>query len=30
MLTSLEREMVARTIEGMMAFYGENADLGEL
>ena len=30
MLTPLEREMVARTIEGMMAFYGENADLGEL
>ena len=30
MLTPLEREMVAHTIEGMMAFYGENADLGEL
>ena len=30
MLTALEREMVAHTIEGMMAFYGENADLGEL
>ncbi len=30
MLTPLEREMVARTIEGMMAFYGDNADLGEL
>ncbi|MEO8365879.1 MAG: aspartyl/asparaginyl beta-hydroxylase domain-containing protein [Pseudoxanthomonas sp.] len=30
MLTPLERAMVARTIEGMMAFYGENADLGEL
>ena len=30
MLTPLEREMVARTIEGMMAFYGEEADLGEL
>jgi hypothetical protein len=26
----LEREMVAHTIEGMMDFYGENADLGEL
>ena len=30
LLTPLEREMVAHTIEGMMAFYGENADLGEL
>ncbi|MET0654638.1 MAG: aspartyl/asparaginyl beta-hydroxylase domain-containing protein [Pseudoxanthomonas sp.] len=30
MLTPLEREMVAHTIEGLMAFYGENADLGEL
>ena len=30
MLTPLEREMVAHTIEGMMTFYGENADLGEL
>ncbi|MEO6102068.1 MAG: aspartyl/asparaginyl beta-hydroxylase domain-containing protein [Pseudoxanthomonas sp.] len=30
MLSALEREMVARTIESMMAFYGENADLGEL
>ena len=30
MLTPLEREMVARTIEGMMTFYGEDADLGEL
>ena len=30
MLTPLERELVAHTIEGMMTFYGENADLGEL
>lgn len=30
MLTPLECEMVAQTIEGMMAFYGEDADLGEL
>ena len=30
MLTPLEREMIAHTIEGMMAFYGDNADLGEL
>ena len=30
MLTPLEREMVAHTIEGMMTFYGDNADLGEL
>jgi hypothetical protein len=30
MLTPLEREMVAHTIEAMMDFYGENADLGEL
>lgn len=30
MLTPLEREMVAHTIESMMTFYGENADLGEL
>lgn len=30
MLTPLERDMVAHTIEGLMAFYGENADLGEL
>lgn len=30
LLTPLEREAVAHTIEGMMDFYGENADLGEL
>ena len=30
MLTPLERDIVAHTIEGMMDFYGENADLGEL
>lgn len=30
LLTPLEREVVAHTIEGMMDFYGENADLGEL
>lgn len=30
MLTPLEREMVAHTIEGMMDFYGHDADLGEL
>jgi aspartyl/asparaginyl beta-hydroxylase (cupin superfamily)/Tfp pilus assembly protein PilF len=30
LLTPLEREMVAHTIEGMMDFYGEHADLGEL
>lgn len=30
MLTPLEREMVARTIESMMAFYGNDADMGEL
>ena len=30
MLSPLERESIARIIEGMMAFYGEGADLGEL
>ena len=30
MLTPLEREMVAHTIKGMMDFYGDDADLGEL
>lgn len=30
MLTPLEREMIAHTIEGMIDFYGEHADLGEL
>jgi aspartyl/asparaginyl beta-hydroxylase (cupin superfamily) len=30
MLTPLERELVAHTVETIMAFYGENADLGEL
>ncbi|HEY5972998.1 MAG TPA: aspartyl/asparaginyl beta-hydroxylase domain-containing protein [Pseudoxanthomonas sp.] len=30
MLTPLERQLVAHTVESIMAFYGENADLGEL
>lgn len=30
MLTLLERQLVAHTVEGIMSFYGENADLGEL
>lgn len=30
MLTALEREIVTRTIETMMAFYGDASDLGEL
>lgn len=30
MLSPLEREMVAHTIGGMMDFYGQDADLGEL
>jgi aspartate beta-hydroxylase len=30
MLTPLERELVAHTIESIMAFYGDGADLGEL
>lgn len=30
MLTPLERELVAQTIEAMMSFYGDDADLGEL
>ena len=30
MLTDLEKRLVAHTVEGIMAFYGEGADLGEL
>lgn len=30
MLTALERQLVAHTVESIMSFYGENADLGEL
>jgi aspartyl/asparaginyl beta-hydroxylase (cupin superfamily) len=30
MLSPLERELVAETIEGIMAWYGRDADLGEL
>ncbi|KRA51650.1 aspartyl/asparaginyl beta-hydroxylase domain-containing protein [Pseudoxanthomonas sp. Root630] len=30
MLTDLERRLVAHTVEGIMAYYGEGADLGEL
>lgn len=30
MLTPLERQLVAHTVESIMTFYGENADLGEL
>ena len=30
MLTPLERQLVSDTVESIMAFYGENADLGEL
>ncbi len=30
MLTALERELTAHTIEAIMSFYGDNADLGEL
>ncbi len=30
MLTDLEREAVARIVGGMIDFYGDNADLGEL
>lgn len=29
-LSALERQLVAHTVESIMAFYGENADLGEL
>ncbi len=30
MLTAIERQLVAHTVESILAFYGENADLGEL
>lgn len=30
MLTDLERRLVAHTVEGIMAYYGDGADLGEL
>ena len=30
MLTELERDLVSQTVQGMMAFYGDDADLGEL
>lgn len=30
MLTDLEKRLVAHTVEGIMAYYGEGADLGEL
>lgn len=30
MLTDLERELVSQTVQGILAFYGEGADLGEL
>ncbi|HEY0202061.1 MAG TPA: aspartyl/asparaginyl beta-hydroxylase domain-containing protein [Burkholderiaceae bacterium] len=30
MLTPLERQLVAHTVESIMTYYGENADLGEL
>lgn len=30
MLTPLERQLVAQTVEGMLAYYGDDADLGEL
>jgi aspartyl/asparaginyl beta-hydroxylase (cupin superfamily) len=30
MLTELERELVSQTVQGMLAYYGTGADLGEL
>jgi aspartyl/asparaginyl beta-hydroxylase (cupin superfamily) len=30
MLTELERELVSQTVQGMLAYYGSDADLGEL
>lgn len=30
LLTDLEKSLIARTTEGMIAFYGEDSDLGEL
>jgi len=30
MLTELERELVSQTVQGMLAYYGHDADLGEL
>ena len=30
MLTGLEKRLVAHTVEGIMAYYGDDADLGEL
>lgn len=30
MLTELERELVSQTVQGMLEYYGEDADLGEL
>jgi aspartyl/asparaginyl beta-hydroxylase (cupin superfamily) len=30
MLTALEKRLVAHTVEGIMSYYGEDADLGEL
>lgn len=30
MLTDLEKRLVAHTVEGIMAYYGDDADLGEL
>lgn len=29
-LSTLERELVASTVEGLMEYYGEDADFGEL
>ncbi len=30
MLTPLERQLVSQTVEGMLSYYGDDADLGEL
>src|SRR3546814_12855554 len=30
MLTELERELVSQTVQGLLAYYGDDADLGEL